>query len=187
MRALPAIFTALVLLGGATARAATSYTVTVTGERPQSVHVVGAFALESNTLGMYVTRSPQLEDGQAAFIRGLAVRDENGEALAYEYEGQGDWKLPQAAPGQKVEIEYDVALEHGKYSWAPGIDEVAYRQDDGLFFTGFSLFILPLNASVILSSVSCCCWIRNSISALKSSITSPPSPLASRCMVIGKL
>ena len=48
-----------------------SYTVTVLRNEPQNVHVAGTFALESSMIGMYLTSSPQLEDGQAALIRNL--------------------------------------------------------------------------------------------------------------------
>ena len=136
-----------VVASGAAAHAATSYTVTVSEPQPTTVHVAGRFELESDTIGMYVTSSPQLEDGQAALVRNLMVRDAGGETVGYEYEGGGDWRLTGAAAGQTVAIEYDIALEHGDYGWGPGIDEVAYRQDDGLFFTGFSLFVVPGMAS----------------------------------------
>ena len=148
-----AALTALILSSPATADAVTAasapaspsstYTVTVTDQAPDSVHVNATFLLESDVLSMYITSSPQLEDGQAALVRNLVVRDSDGETIPLEYTGLGDWKLPGTEPGQRVEIDYDVALEHDQYAWGPGIDEVAYKQDDGLFFTGFSLFLLP--------------------------------------------
>lgn len=143
---IPTMLIALILcVVPRTAGAADSarYSVTVEQEDAPTLHVSGKFTLESSTIGMYITASPQLEDGQAALISNLAVRTSDGKSIEYSYEGVGDWKLLDTEAGQKIEIEYDITLEHDQYSWGPGIDEVAYRQDDGLFFTGFSLFIVP--------------------------------------------
>jgi len=141
------LFVCLAILGPLGAQASTTYWVTVDGESPSSIHVRGTFDLESSTVGMYITSSPQLEDGQAALVRNFAARNSTGEAIEPNYAGEGDWLLPGTREGERIEIEYDVLLEHGSYDWRPGIDEVAYRQDDGLFFTGYSLFILPGLAS----------------------------------------
>lgn len=133
-----------VLLSATTATATATYTVSVPNTNPEMIHVRGAFTLESNLIGMYITRSPQLDDGQAAFVKNLVVRSADGGVIEHKYAGMGDWKLPEGVgAGERVEIEYDIALDHGKYEWGPGIDEVAYKQSDGLFFTGFSLFIFP--------------------------------------------
>ncbi|MCZ6767185.1 MAG: hypothetical protein O7D32_09675 [bacterium] len=123
-----------------------SYTVTVNDDNPKTIHVSGEFALESSTIAMYITRSPQLEDGQAALVRNLVIKRADGEPVTYEYAGIGDWTLA-ANVGDIVHVDYDVLLEHDRYDWGPGIDEVAYRQDDGLFFTGASLFIVPGHTS----------------------------------------
>ncbi len=119
------------------------YTVTVPENNPSLVHVEGRFLLEGDAIGMYITNSPQLEGGQADLVRNLAIAHENGTKIEYTYEGAGDWRVVGAQPGTAVTVAYDVALEHAQYSWGPGIEEVAYKQNDGLFFTGFSLFLFP--------------------------------------------
>jgi len=122
------------------ALANTSYTVRVP-ENPDSIHVSGSFKINSGTIGMYITRSPQLAGGQADLVRNLVVTSA-GNPVPCEYTDGGDWSLGGVREGQRIDVEYDILTEHEKYSWGPGIDEVAYRQDDGLFFTGFSLFIV---------------------------------------------
>ncbi len=133
-------FTIMLMLTATTAFANTSYTVRVP-EEPKSIHVSGSFEVSSNTIGMYITRSPQLAGGQADLVRDLVVTS-GGKRVNCEYVDTGDWRLDGVTEGQRIEIEYDILTEHDKYSWGPGIDEVAYRQDDGLFSTGFSLFIV---------------------------------------------
>lgn len=154
MKSFLRIVSTLILAGSAAAHASTSYAVTVANDKPTTIHVAGTFALVSDTIGMYVTSSPQLEDGQAGLVRNLVARDSEGALIDTEYAGKGDWRLVNAVAGQVVEIEYDIALVHGDYDWGPGIDEVAYRQDDGLFFTGFSLFVVPGYESSELVTVS---------------------------------
>lgn len=137
----------LLISCAATSHADTTYTVTVANPRPSSVHVAATFPLDSENIDMMITQSAELADGQAAFVRNLEIRSAQGSQLAYEYRGEGTWTLTDVQPGQTVTIDYDILLEHDQYSWRPGIDEVAYRQDDGLFFTGFSLFLVPGLAS----------------------------------------
>jgi predicted metalloprotease with PDZ domain len=130
----------LLMLTASTAFANTIYTVRVP-EDPKSVHVSGSFVATSPTIGMYITRSPQLAGGQADLVRDL-VATSGGKAITCEYVEGGDWRLDGVSEGARVDIEYNILTEHDQYSWGPGIDEVAYRQDDGLFFTGFSLLIV---------------------------------------------
>ena len=132
--------TMLLMLTATTTFANTSYTVSVP-EDPKSIHVSGSFEINSSTIGMYITRSPQLAGGQADLVRDLVVTS-GGKRVTCEYAEGGDWRLDGVTAGQRIDVEYDILTEHDKYSWGPGIDEVAYRQDDGLFSTGFSLFIV---------------------------------------------
>ncbi len=130
----------LLMLTATTTLANTRYTIRVP-EDPKSIHILGSFEITSNTIGMYITRSPQLAGGQADLVRDLVVTS-GGKAVACEYVDTGDWRLDGVTEGQRIDIEYDILTEHDQYGWGPGIDEVAYRQEDGLFFTGFSLFIV---------------------------------------------
>ena len=148
MRISTALAIVLLLFGGVvTSHAATTYTVTVPDTRSSSIHVAASFPLESENIDMMITGSSELADGQAALVRNLGAQSADGSQLRTEYQGEGTWTLADVEPGQTVSVGYDILLEHDRYPWRPGIDEVAYRQDDGLFFTGFSLFIVPGLAS----------------------------------------
>lgn len=132
----------VIVLSGSTTAEADSYVVTVPSTKSDTVHVSGEITLGTDVIGMYITSSPQLEDGQAELVRNLEITDENGPVLDTSYLGEGDWSVAGSTAGKTVMIDYDIELSHGDYGWGPGIDEVAYRQSDGLFFTGFSLFIV---------------------------------------------
>jgi predicted metalloprotease with PDZ domain len=133
---------ALCLLPAAATAAPAHYRVIMPDTNAPHIRVVAAFDLESEVIAMMITRSPQLPNGQADLIRNLQV-ERSGEKLAIEDLGTGDWKLANAVAGERVHVGYEIALEHGDYDWGPGIDEVAYRTSEGLFFTGRSLFIVP--------------------------------------------
>ncbi len=118
------------------------YTVIVDDPRANTLRVEASFDLESDLVGFQITRSPELANGQADLVRDLQVR-RDGQLLQIDGQGAGDWKVVGASAGERVDVGYEILLEHDKYGWGPGIDEVAYRTDEGLFFTGFSLFAIP--------------------------------------------
>ena len=118
------------------------YTVIVQDESASVLTVECEFELESDVIGLQITGSPQLPNGQADLLENLRVRHA-GKDVAVESLGTGDWRLAGLERGEQVQVSYEIRLEHDQYAWGPGIDEVAYRTDDGLFFTGFSLFVFP--------------------------------------------
>ena len=124
-------------------RSPARYEVRVPGPDSDVVEVQATFVLESDVIGMVVHSSAELPNGEADLLEQLEVRDERGQALEVESLGYGDWRVTNGSQGMAVQLSYRIRLEHDRYSWGPGIDEVAYRNDDGLFFTGGSLFVLP--------------------------------------------
>jgi len=119
-----------------------NYVVTMTDPEAAYLSVDASFDLGSDTIGMFITRSPQLPNGQADLIRNLEITRDK-QSLEFEDLGQGDWKIEGAEAGQRLSVRYDILLDHDQYDWGPGIDEVGYRTADGLFFTGRSLFMVP--------------------------------------------
>ncbi len=119
------------------------YRVRVPSIDAASVLVEARFALESDTIAMLITTSPDLENGTADLVRDLLVLDEAGSELQVEGLGLGDWRIKGGEAGRTVQVRYAVRLDHDRYGWGPGIDEVAYRTEEGLFFVGSPLFIVP--------------------------------------------
>ncbi|QGX39316.1 hypothetical protein E2H98_06450 [Permianibacter aggregans] len=107
-----------------------------------SVHVEAQYTVHGKTLALFnVQQTEQLPNGQAGFIRNLVVKDADGKPVKFKATEDGDWNL--ARGNQTVTVSYDVVAEHGNYRWPAGEEEVAYRTNDGLFFTGYALFIVP--------------------------------------------
>lgn len=142
LRILCAGVLALLLAPAALIAERAHYTVMVETAQSNSLRIEATFQLEGDVIGLQITRSPQLPNGQADLLRNLEVR-RHGEPLQIEALGSGDWRLADATAGDDVTVRYDILLEHGDYAWGPGIDEVAYRTNEGLFFTGASLFVVP--------------------------------------------
>jgi predicted metalloprotease with PDZ domain len=87
----------------------------------------------------------QLPEGEAGFVKNLLVKDEKGITIPYRYAGEGNWILSSVKAGQPVHISYDLLTNHKDYNWdhVGGVDESAFANEDGLFFTGYALFIIP--------------------------------------------
>lgn len=139
----------LVLFGGvfvAQAQSANTniyYKVTVPNAQAKIAKVEASFPLQNKMIVMYVHPYKELKDGQAAFVQNLKVTGENGKPIKYDNKGVGDWKLKTSNTNQTVKLSYEIRLEHDKYRWPIGKEEIAYRTSEGLFFIGQSLFIVP--------------------------------------------
>ncbi len=148
MRCLSLLAGLLALVSSANAQTASEYTVTLDDAGADRIHVRASFATQTDLISMFITSSSDLPNGQADLVRDLTVHDDAGNAIALEVVPGGDWRMDSVEPGSMVVAEYDVLLEHDRYEWGPGFDEVAYRNEDGLFFTGFSLFMFAGVADV---------------------------------------
>jgi predicted metalloprotease with PDZ domain len=130
------------LASGAGAEEPSHYLVTMPTASADAIEVEAKFDLQDDVIAMVVHGSAQLPNGQADLVELVAVIGENGRDVTFEDEGMGDWKLVGVSAGERVTVRYRVKLEHGNYDWNAGIDEMAYRTEDGLFFTGHSLFMI---------------------------------------------
>jgi predicted metalloprotease with PDZ domain len=112
----------------------------------EEVRVQGRFQLLNDTIYIYQRGiTAELPEGEAGFVKELSVMDEAGNAIKYQYAGEGNWILQNVKPGQMVSIKYRMLTTHKNYNWdhVGGVDESAFTNGDGLFFTGYSFFILP--------------------------------------------
>jgi predicted metalloprotease with PDZ domain len=119
---------------------------TVTASDQKNVSVKARFALISDTIYIYMRGgTSQLPEGEANFVKDLSVKDDKGTTINYRYAGEGNWILANTNPGQTVNIQYNILADHKNYNWdhVGGVDEAAFTNKDGLFFTGYTLFIIP--------------------------------------------
>ena len=101
---------------------------------------------QSDMLSMYNVMELQgLPNGQASLVEGMRVTDANGAVLAVKDLGAGDFGI---AGGRRIRLAYAVRLEHDKYPWPAGMEEIAYRTDEGLMATGAALFFADGDAPV---------------------------------------
>lgn len=125
-------------------KAQNHYSIKATTDK--KIEVKAAFVLLSDTIYIYVRGvTAQLPEGEAGFVKNLIVRDVNGAIISTRYVGDGNWILAETKPGQRVSVSYDLETSHKAYNWyhVGGVDEAAFTNDDGLFFTGYTLFIVP--------------------------------------------
>jgi len=101
---------------------------------------------QSDTLSMYnVMQVPGLANGQASLVEGLRATDAKGIGLPLKDLGEGDYGID---GGQRIRLVYTVRLEHDKYTWPAGMEEISYRTDEGVMATGASLFFADGDAPV---------------------------------------
>lgn len=104
-------------------------------------HVEADVWVEGRELALFnVMPIPQLKNGQAEFIEKLAVRDMAGNAVKLQDKGEGEYEVD---GDRRLRLSYDIRLEHDKYEWPGGNEEVSYRTDEGLMSVGYPLFIVP--------------------------------------------
>ncbi len=94
--------------------------------------------LDGDMLSMFnVMAVPGLPDGQADLVDGLQVTDRTGRTLPLKNLGGGDFEVEGR---QRIRLRYAVRLEHDRYPWPAGMEEVAYHTDEGLMAVGATLF-----------------------------------------------
>lgn len=137
-------FTALLLLA-ANAQAAydgqpNRYQVSINSDASRA-HVEAEVWVEGHELALFgVDPTPQLKNGQAEFLERITVTDLAGAPIALTDKGEGEYAI---AGERRVKLRYEVRLEHDKFSWPGGSEEVAYHTDEGLMATGNALFLVP--------------------------------------------
>lgn len=102
-------------------------------------HVDANLWLNSEMLSLFnVMPAAGLDEGQASLLTDLQIRDASGNAVTATSKGEGDFQL---SKGGRLSLSYQVKLEHDRYPWPAGTEEVGYFTDEGLMITGASLFL----------------------------------------------
>ncbi len=124
----------------------TNYNLNFTKQDQNIVHIKTDLDLTvaKNRFFMITHPSPTNPDGEAKFLKNLMVKNQKGQQQPITYLGEGTWEIQSKTTGNYA-IEYDIITEHGTENWdhCGGYDEVAYKTSEGLFFTGYSLFVVP--------------------------------------------
>jgi hypothetical protein len=91
-----------------------------------------------NRFFMFSHPSEKNPEGEIKFVKNLNVKNSKKQQEIVKYLGDGTWEIQSTATGNYT-IEYDIITEHDTENWdhCGGYDEVAYKTQDGLFFTGY--------------------------------------------------
>ena len=116
------------------------YRVSINSDASRA-HVEADVWVEGNELALFgVDPTAQLKNGQAEFLERITVTDMAGAPIALTDKGEGEYEI---AGERRVRLRYDVRLEHDKFTWPAGSEEVSYHTDEGLMATGNALFLVP--------------------------------------------
>jgi len=123
-----------------------NYQLDFTKHDQNIVHIKANLNLTASKNKIFMITHPteQNPEGEAKFIKNLIAKNTKGKQQTVNYLGEGTWEIIPTSDGNTT-IEYDILLEHDKENWESvgGYDEVAYTTPEGLFFTGYSLFLVP--------------------------------------------
>ena len=125
------------------AQTASQYTVNISEQDKRLVRVEARIIPKGNILGVCPEGANHLPDKWATFIRNLTAKDDSGAVIQLQYLGEGAWQIPEPLP-KSITLNYDVLIKHDQGKWPFGAKEAAYVRDDGVFYTGASLFITML-------------------------------------------
>jgi predicted metalloprotease with PDZ domain len=107
----------------------------------QRAHVDADVWIEGKDLVLFNSMPiPQLKNGQADMLEKIVVTDMAGKPIALKDKGEGEYELD---GNRRVKLSYDIRLDHGKYEWPGGNEEVFYRTDEGFLSSGYNLFLVP--------------------------------------------
>jgi len=124
----------------------TNYSLDFTKKDQNIVHIKTDLDLTvaKNRFFMINHPSEKNPEGEAKFLKNLVVKNQKGKAQTINYLGDGTWEVQSTTTGNYT-IEYDIITQHDSENWdhCGGYDEVAYKTPEGLFFTGYSLFLVP--------------------------------------------
>lgn len=124
----------------------TNYSLDFTKQDQNKIHIKTNLDLTvaKNRFFMITHPSQTNPDGEAKFLKNLLVKNQKGQKQTVTYLGEGTWEIQSTTTGTYT-IEYDIITEHDSENWdhCGGYDEVAYKTPEGLFFTGYSLFVAP--------------------------------------------
>lgn len=97
-----------------------------------------------NRFYMFSHPSEKNPEGEIKFVKNLVAKNGKKQDQIIKYIGDGTWEIQSTATGNYA-IEYDIITQHDTENWdhCGGYDEVAYKTPEGLFFTGYSLFMAP--------------------------------------------
>lgn len=123
-----------------------NYDLDFTKKDQNIVHIKTNLDLSAakNRFFMFSHPSDKNPEGEIKFVKNLSVKNNKKQEQTVKYLGDGTWEIQSATTGN-YGIEYDIITEHDNENWdhCGGYDEVAYKTPDGLFFTGYSLFMAP--------------------------------------------
>ncbi len=117
-----------------------SYAIGIDEQNPHLARVSIAMIPQDSLLYM-PQGAGQFPRGWAQFVHHLEVVDAQGTPITVTELPDARWAMAYT-PKERIQVHYEVHLEHHKHEWGGGLDGVAYATDWGVFYTGRALLVL---------------------------------------------
>lgn len=116
------------------------YDITISESTPATAHIT--ITLKGDAITLYMAPGANhLENRWAEFVHNFKAVNKQGKSIDFST-SSAEWSL-QSNRKENIIISYEIHFTHDQIDWNSGIDGAAYVNENGIFFSGRSLFILP--------------------------------------------
>ena len=118
---------------------ANKYMLTFNESDPKLVNIEAKITLQDSLLSM--SENGPVPHRWPQYIKNLEITDKNGKSIRYQKRDSTAWFVDNAYNGKRINLHYDVKIDHEDKNWPGGIDGVAFVRDWGVMASGRALFI----------------------------------------------
>ena len=116
------------------------YTIKIDQNNTKLARVTMSF-IPNDTILHMAPGAGLLQDRWATFVQNMRAIDDEGNILTINKIEGAKWTFT-SYKNKRINLTYELILDHEKHAWNGGIDGAAYQTDWGVFYTGRSLFVL---------------------------------------------
>ena len=91
---------------------------------------------------LYMSEYSSKSDYFPKYVSDLQVTDVEGKQIKTQFRDSVRWIFHGVKPGERINLKYDLHLDHEEREWPGGIDGVAYTRDYGIMTSGRALFVM---------------------------------------------
>ncbi|MCX2718894.1 M61 family metallopeptidase [Lentiprolixibacter aurantiacus] len=116
-----------------------SYSIHFDSSQPKVVQVAASLTMEDDTLRM--SHYGPMPERWPDYVKNIEVKDESGQPQTVEERDAG-WIIPNLESGTRIQLNYDLYVDHEDINWPGGIDGVAFVRPWGIMLSGRCLFVV---------------------------------------------
>ena len=119
------------------------YTVSINEQTPLRLFVEAQIETAGDTLFMH-TNCPNYDypEGWSTFVKNLAISEENGKLIDYEYHSKSKWHLKEKS-ANVLSVRYEIDLSFTREKWDVGNEQAGFSDDAAIYLVSKAIFLFP--------------------------------------------